>query len=126
MKRSVIQQKARDTGPSPLQRAQVIDRAHGYCERCGKSVHHTAYSIHHRLPRGRGGVNVLSNLMLLCGSATSPGGCHGHVESYRAEAYEDGYLVRSGMVPAEIPTLILGRGLTLLTDDGEYAEVPRP
>lgn len=114
-----------DTGPSPLQRAQVIGRAHGYCERCGASCHYSPFSIHHRLPRGRGGQNTLSNLVLLCGSATTPEGCHQAVESRREQAYDGGWLVRSQMDAAEVPVNIIGRGPTLLADDGTYAEVGR-
>ena len=53
-------------------------------------------SIHHRLPRGRGGsadtrTNTLSRLMLLCGDGAR--GCHGWIESNRAAARDAGWLI---------------------------------
>lgn len=114
-----MKRTARDTGPSPQQRLHVYMRAGYRCERCGGTG--PAFSVHHRLPRGRGGENRLSNLVLLCGSATTPGGCHGEVESYREQAYDDGWLVRTGIDPATVPVNIHGpRERTLLDDDGFY------
>jgi len=102
-----------------------VSRAGGCCERCGRSIHSgSEYSIHHRLPRGRGGTNVLSNLVLLCGSATTPQGCHLQVESQRTAAYDTGWVVRTGQSPAEQPVLIFELGYVLLTDDGNYQEAP--
>lgn len=121
MKRSPMKRSVRDTGPSPLQRAEVIGRAHGYCERCGASCHHAPYSIHHRLPRGRGGRNELANLVLLCGSATTPGGCHHEVERHRERAYDHGWLVPTGMEPAETPVNHLTFGRVLLDNDGGWS-----
>lgn len=119
--RRVKAARPRDTGPSPEQREQVITRARGCCERCGVVIRPWMdFSIHHRLPRGRGGTNVLSNLVLLCGSATTPQGCHLQVESQRTAAYDTGWLVKTGHVPAERPVLVYGLGHVLLTDDGTY------
>ena len=114
--------KARCTDPTPEQRAEVIDRAKMRCERCGTYLGYAAYSIHHRLPRGRGGRNELSNLVLLCGSATSPDTCHAFVESRREQAYDEGWLVRSEMDPAEVPVAHVAFGRVLLDNDGGYAE----
>lgn len=123
MKRSPIKRRVNRTGPTDEQREAVLARAHFRCERCGTYLAFQAYSIHHRLPRGRGGLNELSNLVLLCGSATTPGGCHTKVESHREEAYDDGWLVRTGMYPREVPVNVVDRGPTLLRNTGEYAEV---
>lgn len=116
MKRQVA-----NTGPTPEQRLEVFMRAGQRCERCGEIIV-LAHSIHHRLPRGRGGKNELSNLVLLCGSATSPGGCHGEVESYREKAYDDGWLVRSEMDPATVPVIHATFGRVLLDNDGGWSE----
>jgi hypothetical protein len=97
----------RKTGPSPETRHAVWTRAQGRCERCFVELYPPApYSIHHRKPRQMGGtkserINEVENLLLLCGSGTT--GCHGWVESHRAEAYRDGWLVHSWDDPAEIP-----------------------
>lgn len=62
--------------------------------------------------------NEPQNLLLLCGSATSPNGCHSHVESFRAEAYDLGFLVRQAQDPAETPINHAVHGWVLLCPDG--------
>lgn len=126
--------RPRDTGPTPAERALVVDRAGWCCELCGRRLGHhdtgfvAPHSIHHRQPRGLGGSsrperNAAYNLLLLCGSATSLGGCHQLVESRRAHAEEQGWLVRHGTDPAEVPVYVTGYGAVLLTGDGRYAPV---
>ena len=124
------------TGPDQETSWALYARAGGRCEICNTDLttgH--AYSKHHRIPRGRGGTNVLSNLMLLCGTGTS--GCHGMVESRRTIAYDNGWLVRTGHDPAEqlvrihaVRLLNAGffapsgrpRVRVLLDDDGHYLQ----
>jgi HNH endonuclease len=79
-------------------RALVLARDGYACARCGKLLHGDYYSLHHRLPRGRGGTHTAENLVTLCGSATT--GCHHMVESYRTRATIEGWLVSSGFDPA--------------------------
>lgn len=79
-------------------RDAVMRRDYWCCARCGRDVTSSPYSVHHRKPRGAGGTQDarsidLRNLVLLCGSGVS--GCHGHIESHRAEAYETRWLLRS-------------------------------
>lgn len=126
--------RPRVTGPTAAERALVVDRAGWCCELCGRRLGHhdtgfvAPYSIHHRQPRSLGGSsrperNAAYNLLLLCGSATSLGGCHQLVESRRAHAEEQGWLVRHGLDPAEVPVYVTGYGAVLLTGDGRYAPV---
>lgn len=84
-------------------RSQVLERDDYACSRCRKMLQGSYYSLHHRLPRGRGGTHTVENLVTLCGSGTSPNGCHEHVESHRQQATADGWLVPSGMDPAKWP-----------------------
>jgi 5-methylcytosine-specific restriction protein A len=128
--RQRVRRAARDTGPSRAQRAAVVDRSHGYCEICGRLLFDInedpvgfPYSFHHRQPRGMGGtsrpeINSPANLLLLCGDATTPGGCHAHVEQNRTRAYANGWLVRASVDPATVPVLLEGDDRYLLTDDG--------
>lgn len=63
-------------------------------------------SVHHRTPRGMGGskdpaLQEPPNLLVICGSGTT--GCHGYVESHRAEAYQNGWLVKRGFLSSNIP-----------------------
>jgi hypothetical protein len=124
-KRTVRKQRRRyDTGPDAAMKARLWERAMGRCEVCGMPVapdRWPGFSRHHRLPRGRGGENRLSNLLLLCGSGTT--GCHGLLESQRVLAYANGWLVHTGEDPAGIPVDLAAHGQPLyLTDDGDYAE----
>ena len=53
-----------------------------------------------------------ANLLLLCAN------CHDWVESTRAAAYEQGYLVHRGQDPAETPVLRPDGGTVHLDHDG--------
>lgn len=105
----------------------VWARANGCCERCGRRLDFgergLAWSVHHRRPRGMGGskldwVNKPANLVVLCGHATTPGGCHAWVEANRVEALKDGWLVsRIGvLIAADVPVVDL-EGNTFWLDD---------
>lgn len=129
--------RRRDTGPAAAQRLVVVARAGGLCEVCGRQLawidqgdvtFTSDYSIHHRQPRGMGGsrqpdVNAASSLLLVCGTATTPDGCHQLIESQRALAYTNGWLVRRPTDPATVPVLIHPGVRVYLTADGRYTEV---
>jgi hypothetical protein len=82
------------------------------------------YSRHHRQPRGAGGSalpgqHTLDRLLLLCGDGVV--GCHGWVESHRAQAYARGLLVAHGAVdPGEVPLELAGGRLVLLDPSGGF------
>lgn len=112
----------RRTGPDRATREQVWWRDRDRCVMCGKSTR----QIHHRRPRGMGGtrdplVNDPSNLLLLCGSGTT--GCHGWVESHRAEALRDGWLVSKWGDPAAVPISVGHRAIWLGHDGKTYPEI---
>ncbi len=86
----------RDTGPSKKVRDAVLGRDRYRCQRCGHRLVGNAYSLQHRLPRGRLGKNTAANLVAVCGSATTPGMCHDWMEHVdRPQATLDGWLVPS-------------------------------
>jgi hypothetical protein len=96
------------SGVPPATRRAVRERDQDHCVRCGAQALTGPNSIHHRRPRGMGGTrdprtHALSNLVLLCGSATT--GCHGWIESNRAEAVALGWLISNFEVadPQDIP-----------------------
>lgn len=119
MNRSPMRRKpSRGSGIPPKIREAVLLRDGHHCRRCGRSLIHFPASIQHRLPRGRGGQPTLANLVLVCGSATTPGSCHNWMEHVdRRQATDDGWLCRTGENPAGAPVLML-EGWRHLTDDG--------
>lgn len=89
-------------------RTALAERSGGVCERdaCGRAAH-----AHHRRPRGMGGsrewaTNSLANLLHVSRK------CHDHIESYRSESYDKGWLVKQGVDPMRIPV--------------RYRDYPRP
>jgi len=117
---------ARDTGPDTLTRAVVCNRDGNCCAACGKAVPAGSWrSIQHRVARGHGGTNDTFNLILLCGSATSPG-CHRICEDRDEHMHGQGFWLESWQDPRAEPVMIhtADGGVTAwLTDDGEYSGV---
>jgi hypothetical protein len=104
----------------PKLRAKILERDGYACSRCLRLLEGNYYSLHHRLPRGRGGKHTAANLVTVCGSGTSPG-CHSWIETHRREATEQGWLVHSGMDPARIP--IFRSGVWLQPSEGSWEPV---
>lgn len=124
------QRPPRNTGPATSTRKQVMARAGNCCERCGRAITGD-YSIHHRKPRGMGGTkdpaaNSPSNLVLLCGSATTPDGCHTSVEKFRQAAITTGWIVTRTADPAKVPIKSPSGRWYLLNGDGTVTETVRP
>jgi hypothetical protein len=121
--------RSRDTGPSQKVRGLVLARDNWQCAGCGKPVGgaFTWWSMQHRKARGVGGDNSPCNLIVLCGSATSPG-CHRLCEDRDREMHERGLWLRSDEDPALVPVMVMsehGSGATVwLTADGRYATEP--
>jgi len=115
---------SKSEGVDAYTRLQVLTRAYFTCERCGSAQE--PWSVHHRTPRGMGGsrkkeINQPQNLLLLCGTGTS--GCHGWIESYRERGYLDGYLVKRGFKPEEIPIVDSRGKVFLILPDGTKERV---
>lgn len=122
------------TGPTAKVRALVVERDEGRCVRCcrplfnldsGSPVHQ--YSLQHRRARGMGGskaadTNAPQNLILVCGSATSPDGCHYRMESRPSYASEHGWRVGQWENPLDVP-VTTWRGPVWLHADGTWTHV---
>ena len=69
----------------------VTLRDGGVCVKCLRG--HTVYGVNrdHRKNRSAGGLTVLSNLQLLCGTGTT--GCHGWVTEHPTDAVAEGWAV---------------------------------
>lgn len=102
------------TGFSPKVRELALERSGGICECCAAAP---VQQLHHRRARGAGGskrvdTNEVSNLFAIC----EP--CHRHIESHRAEALVNGWLVRQGKNPAGTEILYRKTDWAFLTPDG--------
>lgn len=133
LQRSPMRRSYRNTGPDPATVDLILERAQHSCEACGASVGDRRgfdWSVQHRRPRRMGGtrwagINLPSNLLILCGSATTPGSCHHFAENWRASSVASGWLVLSRVDPATVPVLVLhGSRWVYLGDDGRYHDDP--
>src|SRR5262245_49805136 len=100
-----MKRRYRATGPDEDTRLLVWDRDHGQCVRCGSALRWATWPCHHRRPRALGGssrpdTNSPANLLALCPS------CHAHIESHRAEALTNGWLVLQLTDPASVAVLV--------------------
>lgn len=100
LKRVGTKKSQRSTGPTKKMRDAVLLRDDYACQKCRRDIRNWAYSLQHLLPRGRGGKNTMSNLVTVCGSATTPGGCHDLIEHQERRACTLlGWLVPNGVAP---------------------------
>jgi 5-methylcytosine-specific restriction protein A len=125
--RPVFPGRSSPTGPDRLTVEAVLERADWACERCSNGlgpVRGRDWHVHHRRPRAAGGssaadTNSPPNLGILCPV------CHGEVESRRAEAQRDGWLVPQGANPARVAVLIRrGSRWVYLTANARYSLHP--
>ncbi|HET9893777.1 MAG TPA: HNH endonuclease signature motif containing protein [Streptosporangiaceae bacterium] len=116
--------------PTAAVRKLVWERDGGRCVACGLILGDGVWwSMQHRMRRAAGG-NLPSNLILLCGSATSPG-CHRNAEDRTPEAERLGYWIRANTKPPLDPALIpvfyyLDDSWYLLSADGTRTLCPAP
>ena len=127
--RRVPARSSQDAGPSARVRRLVFARAFGFCEGCGISVIGRPYSIHPRAGRGAGGTSrpeadAVWNLILLCGSAASPGGCRLLCDQRDEDMRDRGMWLRSGESPRLVPVWLFNpegpRIRAWLNDEGTY------
>lgn len=119
----------RDTGPDEATVQLVLVRDKHSCVVCDGPVNGERgrdWSVQHRRARGSGGsrrpdTNQPQNLLILCGSATT--GCHGDVESQRADSIMHGWACHQIDDPAAVPVLWHG-AWKYLTDTGEISDLP--
>lgn len=99
-------------------RLAVLVRDNYQCQACGIRISGW-HSIQHRKARGQGGTNALTNLVLLCGSATSKG-CHLKCESRDGVMHERGFWCFSWQDPSNVPLRVYDGTVRLLDDDGNW------
>lgn len=105
----------------------ALERDDMRCRRCGRGLEGTwqLWSVHHRLPRSaasKAAVDVVANLVLVCGSGTSPD-CHWWIHQHPTESYDTGWLIRRGGTapPDMVPLVDLAGRELFLTDQGGVA-----
>jgi 5-methylcytosine-specific restriction protein A len=96
-------------------REAVLERDGYSCAGCGYSIVGRQYSLQHRRAKKRGGsrlpwIDQPQNLITLCGSATSPDGCHLRAESRGLDAQTLGYVISEWpeLDPRFIPVHVVG------------------
>nr|WP_145982982.1 hypothetical protein [Pseudonocardia sp. AL041005-10] len=111
-------------------RQLVIARDLARCVRCGRHTAGGPRSLQHRQARGMGGrahAHTAANLILLCGTATTPGDCHSYVED-RAnwdDATVHGWAVSSFHPdPATVPVLVHWLGWCLSGEEWTPCDAP--
>lgn len=105
------------SGFSPAVLRALKKRSGGLCEGCGLAK---ATEAHHRQYRTRGGSDLLSNALHLCGSGNHTG-CHGIAHTAEGEAR--GWSIRSGFDPSEVPVQIMA-GFSKAWVRFDFAEFP--
>lgn len=120
----------RNTDPTPATVKLVRKRDEDRCAKCGfeiSGVRGFDWSVSHRRPRGMGGdrrpeANLPGNLVLLHGHGTS--GCHGEVESRRADAIMSGQTVHKSAIPSQVAIEHAVHGWCYLDDVGDWSTDP--
>jgi hypothetical protein len=87
-------------------RAKLNERADRLCEVRLPGCYINANNAHHRKNQSQGGLDVLSNLLLACGSGTT--GCHGWITEHPGEAKRRGLSVWRSDDPALTPVMYRG------------------
>lgn len=105
--------RSRGRAPMPTWLADfVLERAGYRCDRCARHIDEIGFSRQHRRAHGMGGragaqLHTPGNVVVLCGSATTPGGCHNLAENVaRAQCEQEGWVIRGELiVPEQHPAL---------------------
>lgn len=130
LSRAEKRKRPRYTGPDRTTRELVLERDDYRCACCGASVYERPYSLQHRVARQMGGTpdpaaNSPANLITLCGSATSPGGCHIACEQRTEQLNPLGFWLWSWQDPEVEAVAHAVHGWVYLCSDGSVEPVPR-
>ena len=95
----------------------VLDRAKGYCERCGKSAD---LALHHRKLKSRGGKDEVVNLVAVCVFCHTLGTNSIHLNPKKST--EEGWMVSAYQNPSSVSLHIAGGKVVRLSQEGTYEE----
>jgi hypothetical protein len=82
-------QEGSETEFHPAVRAEVQRRAGGKCEAQTPVCDGHPFIMHHRRRRSQGGKGTVANALFCCAT------CHTYIHSIGAQAYEQGWLLKS-------------------------------
>ena len=111
---AIVAKRPKVTPEERAARKGLRQRSGGVCE-CG--CRRPAHDAHHRRNRSQSGTWALSNLMHLNHD------CHMRITTNPKMAMGQGWTVRSGRNPADVPVWVGGHGFCFLLDDGSIEEV---
>jgi HNH endonuclease len=97
----------------------VLERAKGYCERCGISSGNLA--LHHRKLKSRGGKDEVSNLVAVCHQCHNLGTHSIHLNPKQATL--KGWMVPTYADTTDFPLHLFGGNVVRLDNEGNYLEV---
>ena len=98
---------------------KVLERAKGYCEKCGQYGEDMA--LHHRKLKSRGGIDSVANLMVVHHK------CHNlgtdSIHSNPATAQVNGWMVPSWADPADYPIKLPDGFIVRFREDGSTEKI---
>jgi hypothetical protein len=113
--RTVMAKKAPKVTPEErAARKTVKARSQNVCEIHGD---HPGTDMHHRLNRSQSGQWSPDNLLHLCHAV------HMEITVSPKRAMEQGWTVRSGRNPANVPCWLAGMGFVFLTPEGDITDI---
>lgn len=96
----------------------VLERANGYCERCGKVAD---LALHHRKLKSRGGKDEISNLVAVCHNCHNLGSDSIHLNPQIATL--KGWMVPTYATPEDFPLHLADGNIVRLDNQGNYIQI---
>ena len=97
----------------------VLERAKGYCEKCGMSG--DDFALHHRKLKSRGGKDSVANLMAVHHACHNLGTDSIHANPKKAT--QMGWMVPSWADPADFPITLPDGDIVRFAEDGSTARI---
>lgn len=107
-KRAKVSPEERAARKTVKARSQMVCEIHG---------NHPASDMHHRLNRSQGGQWSPENLLHICHAI------HMQITVQPKRAMEQGWTVKSGRNPGDVPCWLASRGFVFLSPEGDVIEV---
>jgi hypothetical protein len=96
----------------------VLNRAKGYCERCGKPAD---LALHHRKLKSRGGKDTVANLVAVCHPCHNLGTDSIHLNPQKATL--KGWMIPTYAVIEDYPLHLANGNVVRLDNEGNYKRI---